>query len=187
MKKANYIFLSIISVIVIGVFLIGGPTGATYSATMVNLNNTFSTGNFGGPPLQDRINRIVSDLLNDHVLDHVGWNDWGDLIKDYVEDGKKGTNIYGYVNPVSADQKPYHGQLVLNSDRIGSSKKNWNPMLFITSSLAYDHNWVKRSPDYSKLYGSLVIYKPFWEAHTVYYYVIEEDGQLGPLQSFQMP
>jgi hypothetical protein len=188
MKKVNYILLSIISLMTVGVLFMSGTTQATYNSTMVNLNNSFSTGNFSGPSLQERIDIIVADLLNNHVLDHEDhWNSWADLIEAYVEGGTNGSNIYGYANPVSENNKPYYGQLVLNGDRVGSNKKNWNPMLFITSSFLYDYNWVSHSSDLSKLYGSLIIYKPFWEQQIVYYYIIEENGNLGQLQSFELP
>ncbi|MCB2202512.1 hypothetical protein KQH56_00750 [bacterium] len=186
MKRTRNIFLIILSLAAAGVLLVAGTTQAAFSSVSVNLENTFRLGEFGGPSLQECLDRIMADISGKNVLAgaHQNYNhkdSWSLRIADFVSGGSDGSNIYDISNPVSGSQ------VVLRNDNMDVGEKEWNPMMFITGNGEYGYGSISNRSDFSKLFGTMVIVKENGAHNPISYFVVGEDGKLGALQTIELP
>jgi hypothetical protein len=176
----------ILSLVAAGVLLLGGTTQATFSSVSVNLENSFKMGEFGGPSLQECLDRIMADIKSSSVLkganqNYQNKNSWSFRIKAHVSGGANGTNIYSFSNPVSGSQ------LVLRHESMDVGEKEWNPMMFITGNGSYGYDSIANHPDFSRLFGTMVIIKENGAHNPISYFVVGKDGKLGTLHSIELP
>lgn len=190
MKKLSLVLLIVLSLTIILSLFVDDSTNALYSNSVVNLENSFSTGNFE-PTLQEKLDIIIADIVKKGVLEGANqnfylWNSWSYKIEDYVSGGSNKSNIYGYQNPVSADTPPFYGKVVLRYSFFSSDSKYNNPLMVITCWDDFDYDNVQRLRNFNAYKGSMIIYKPNGN-HSISCYVIKANGELGPLQTLEIP
>ncbi len=192
MKKISAGLLLIFVLTAVFSLLVDGTTNALFSSSSLNLGNTFAAGSFE-PTLKEKLDCIVADVVKNNVLNgaHQNFNNtnsWSYKIQDYISGGSSHSNIYGYQNPVSANTPPYYGQHVVRVTRFTfMDSSNNNPMVVISNWNMFNYNNIKNSPYFNVLKGSIIFYKPNSKNEPISYFYIDENGELGPLQTLELP
>lgn len=186
MKKISAAFLVTFIILAAFAALMSDSTVARYSSVSVNFNNTFTAANYAGPSLQEQINLMMNDILQKGILEKANQNfnhkkSWAIKISDYLIGNSGGSNIYGFQNPVSSLST------VLMTNSLDIPEGSWNPAVFIASGSEFDHNAISSHPNFSRLFGTMMIVKQQGQKSPVTYYAIEADGTLGGLNSFPLP
>lgn len=191
MKKISAGILIVFIMAVVFSLLISEKTNALFTDSASNLGNVFQAGSFE-PSLQEKLDIIIADVLQNNVLDgaHQNFNhkdSWGVKLWEYISGGSPGSNIYDYQNPISANTPPYYGKMVVRLSKFNLEEEYYNPVLLITNLDSFDYDNVQDLSYFNLVKGSMIIYKPNGNSKPVSYYVINENGQLGPLKTFDLP
>jgi hypothetical protein len=185
LKQFRSALLVLFSIIIVLSVIIDDNTAAWFLSDDQLTANFSAADDFGGPSLQDHLDQIIADLLQDSVLEGAHQNfypkhSWSYRIQAYVSGGSNNSNIYGFENPVSQSGR------VLRSAALWGGEQDSNPMLFITNNFFFSHGWIRFNAQYSRLFGSLILYKPN-NPSPMEYFVIDEEGELGELNTLELP
>ncbi len=182
MKQFRSAVLILFSVIVVFAVIVNGNTAAWFASSDQLTAHFTAADDFGGSSLQENLDRIIKDLLLEGVLvgAHQNFfhkNSWSYRIQAYVSGGSSTSNIYDFENPVSGKRN------VLRALAVWGGVDDWRPMLFITNNPTFSHENIEANDQFSRLFGSLIMYKPNGNNRPMEYYTIDEDGALGPLNT----
>lgn len=144
---------------------------------------------------------IIRDVLNmsDTNLSWSNWNSrrnpvsWNQRIERLIQQGQfltydnstEGTNIYGFVNPVSGKTSVYNWENYYNNWDKGNNALTTPPAVLITNDIRYDYNLVNLSESrtLNSVMGTVIIYKNDNNSDTVQIYYINAEGSKSELQN----
>lgn len=147
--------------------------------------------------MEEQLDGIAKDIVSKGVLDGASMaygksgqnpDSWSVRLEKFLEDGKPGSNLYGYSNPSAPPDHEYDGQVVLNWNTLGLPKVYWNPAVFITNHRVYgSYDFSEKHSYYPRLHGTMVFSKPDNKASQISYFYIDANGVKGDLNYIEIP
>lgn len=162
------------------------PSGGTYTYTAVKTLNGQTIVHIDcsvHDGINEHINTIggILNVLDGSELQYANGLQTGDktawsrVLEMTLENNQPPFNIYNFKNPKSSSE------IILNYNSIPNNLEN--PAVFITSNSNYSY----ANNNSSKLYGSMVFYKPDGSnENKVEYYTIDKDGHKSDVQYYEI-
>ncbi|MCF7931721.1 MAG: prepilin-type N-terminal cleavage/methylation domain-containing protein [Acholeplasmataceae bacterium] len=161
---------------------------------------TFETLTIQGTVAHDKVSDLsLSDIIQDmldadifagtalkYLNSNAAAESWSKRIEKYLEvDSNALTyrNRYTLENDLSTT---YNQQAVINWHNYKINDTFDHPAFFITNNDDFSYDEILESKDLSRLLGSIIFYKTDDKSNTIFAYVLNTDGTLGDLESFDI-
>jgi len=189
------VFLITIMITVVIGFLISNTSVALFSNTSETVTFSFSSGALAEPTQEENLEQLIQHIKNvnlfqgsNHQYSASGvdpHNAWSRRIEDYLIGETTNENIFNFKNLRSGSKA------VVNLNTLALDDSLWNPAIFIADGADFNYDSIPTPPlseeefDYTRLWGTMMIYKSFGRDERIYYFYIDENGFKGELNSIR--